>query len=295
MPGGTTGGRHVILLLRHLFQKVLGFLNGTHIRAHGDLHHPVKAQHLHGADEFAGGGELAELADKGGGDDGDDPVALENGLNDLEDLTLVHNGAEGAGHQTLSAGDALVLMDDGLAMLVGADGVHAAGRLTGALHVDDGVVGTGVCALAALDALSRVNVAFAVDEGDRTLGADLLTGGGQTVLAVLRHPVLICRAGVTGIGNNVNQRRLVILLGNGGGVHALGHQAAGLDGADGQTHGKPHPLSGDGAFQENRLPVQGLIAGDDLEGQVLRLGVVAAVVGHAGDLGEYVFANVCDQ
>ena len=139
-------------------------------------------------------------------------------------------------------------MDDGLAMLVGADGVHAAGRLTGALHVDDGVVGAGTGALAALDALLRVNVAFAVDEGDRALGADPLAGSGQTVLAVLRHPVLVSRAGVAGIGNDIDERRLVILLGDGGGIHALGHQAAGLDGADGQAHSQPHPLTRNGAL-----------------------------------------------
>ena len=100
---------------------------------------------------------------------------------------------------------------------------------------------------------------------------------------------------MTGIGNNVNQRRLVILLGNGGGVHALGHQAAGLDGADGQTHGKPHPLSGDGAFQENRLPVQGLVAGDDLEGQILRPFISVAAVGHAGNFGKHLLTNIRDQ
>ena len=150
-------------------------------------------------------------------------------------------------------------------------------------------------ALAALDALLRVNVAFAVDEGDRALGADLLAGGGQTVLAVLRHPVLVGGAGVAGIGNDVDQRRLVILLGNGGGIHALGHQTAGLDGADGQAHGEPYPLTRDGAFQENRLPVQGLVAGDDLEGQVLRSLVAVAAVCHAGDLGKYLFANIRDQ
>ena len=295
MPRGAAGGRHVVLLFRHLFQKILGFLDGTQVSADGDFHHPVEAQLLHGGHELSGGHLAAELADEGGGDNGNDAVAFQDGLDDLKYLPLVHNGAEGAGHQTLSAGDALILMDDGLAMLVGTDGVHAAGRLTGALHVDDGVVGAGAGALAALDALFRVNVAFAVDEGDRTLGADLLAGGGQTVLAVLRHPVLVNRAGVAGIGNDIDERRLVILLGDGGGIHALGHQAAGLDGADGQAHSQPHPLTRNGALQENGLPVQGLIAGNDLEGQILRPLVAVAAVSHTGDLGKYLFANIRDQ
>ena len=63
----------------------------------------------------------------------------------------------------------------------------------------------------------------------------------------------------------------------------------------GKTHGKPHPLSGNGAFQENRLPVQGLVAGDDPEGQILRPLIAVAAVGHAGDLGKYLFANIRDQ
>ena len=295
MPSGATGGRHVVLLLRHLFQKILGFLDGTQVSADGDFHHPVEAQLLHGGHELSGGHLAAELADEGGGDNGNDAVAFQDGLDDLKYLPLVHNGAEGTGHQTLAAGHALVLMDDGLAMLVGADGVHAAGRLTGALHVDDGVVGAGAGALAALDALFRVNVALAVDEGDCALGTDPLAGSCQTVLAVLRHPVLVGGAGVTGVWNDVDKGRLVILLGDGGGIHALGHQTAGLDGADGQAHGEPYPLTRDGAFQENRLPVQGLVAGDDLEGQVLRSLVAVAAVCHAGDLGKYLFANIRDQ
>ena len=106
----------------------------------------------------------------------------------------------------------------------------------------------GAGALAALDALFRVNVALAVDEGDCALGTDPLAGSCQTVLAVLRHPVLVSRAGVAGIGNDIDERRLVILLGDGGGIHALGHQAAGLDGADGQAHSQPHPLTRNGAL-----------------------------------------------
>ena len=248
MPRGAAGGRHVVLLFRHLFQKILGFLDGTQVSADGDLHHPVEAQLLHGGHELSGGHLAAELPDEGGGDNGNDAVAFQDGLDDLKDLPLVHNGAEGTGHQALAAGHALVLIDLCPAVFVGNNGVHAAGRLTGALHVDDGVVGAGAGALAALDALFRVNVALAVDEGDCALGTDPLAGSCQTVLAVLRHPVLVGGAGVTGVWNDVDEGRLVILLGDGGGIHALGHQAAGLDGADGQAHSQPHPFTRNGAL-----------------------------------------------
>ena len=67
-------------------------------------------------------------------------------------------------------------MDDRFAVLVTADGVHAAGSLTGTLQMDDGMVGAGIGAFAAFDALTGINVASAVDEGDGPLGADLLAG-----------------------------------------------------------------------------------------------------------------------
>ena len=133
VPRGAAGGCHVVLLGRDLLQKVLGFLDGAHVRADGHLHHGVEAQHLHGGHQLAGGNHAAELADEGGSHDGNDLVALEDGLNDLENLALVHDGAEGAGHQALAAGHTLVLIDDSPSVLVRADGVHAAGGLTGAL------------------------------------------------------------------------------------------------------------------------------------------------------------------
>ena len=75
-----------------------------------------------------------------------------DGLDDLKDLPLVHNGAEGAVHQTLAAVDAFFMVDVRPAILVLADGVHAAGLLTGPQEFDDGLIGAGGLALAALDA-----------------------------------------------------------------------------------------------------------------------------------------------
>lgn len=100
---------------------------------------------------------------------------------------------------------------------------------------------------------------------------------------------------MAGIGNNVDQRRLIIALGNGRLIHTLGHQASGLNGADGQAHGKPHPLTCNGSLQKYGFPMQGLIPGHDDVGQVLRLGVVGTGIGHAGDLGKYLFTDVGDQ
>ena len=141
----------------------------------------------------------------------------------------------------------------------------------------------------------RVDAALAVDELDGLPGAHLLAGGRQAVLAHVRDPVAVGGAGMAGVGDDVDKGRLVILLGNGGVIHALGHEAAGLDAAHGKTHGKPHPLTGNGTLQEDGLPVQGLVAGNDEEGQILGLGIVVAVVGHPSHFGKNFFADIRDE
>ena len=158
--------------------------------------------------------------------------------------------------------------------------------------MDDGVIGAGLGALAAADALGRVDPALAVDEADGLPGAHLLAGGSQAVLAHIRDPIAIGWTDMAGVGNDVDQRRLIILPGNGGVIHALGHQAAGLDAAHGKAHGQPHPLTGNGPLQEDGLPVQRLVAGDDEKGQVLCLGIVLPGIGHPGHLGKNLFSDI---
>ena len=295
VPGGAAGGCHIGLLGGNLFHKVPGLLHGADVGAHSHLNEIPEAKLLNGRAELGNGYFLAKLPGKGGGGNGIDLVSLHNGANHLIDLALVHNGAKGAGNQALAAGYTFVLVDDGLAVLIGADGIHAAGGLAGPLHVDDGIVIAGLGAFAAPDALAGIDLALAVNEADGIPGTDLLAGGSQAVLAVLRHPILIGGAGMAGIGNNVDQRRLIIALGNGRLIHTLGHQASGLNGADGQAHGKPHPLTCNGSLQKYGFPMQGLIPGHDDVGQILCLGVVGTGIGHAGDLGKYLFTDVGDQ
>ena len=278
-----------------MLQEILGLFDGAHIGANSHFHHLVEAQDLHGGNELFGGGVLAELADEGGGYDGYHLVASQDGLDDLENLALVRDGTEGAGNQTLAAGYALVLVDDGGAVLVLADGIHAAGLGAGTLQMDDGVVRAGAGALAALDALVLVNVGLTVDEGDGAFGADLLAGHGQTVLAVLGDLVLVGGAGMAGIGDDVDQRGFVILLGDGGVVHALGDQHTVGCGTKTQTHSQADTLSGDGALQEHGVTVQGAVTGDDLVGQFFGTFVAVAGIGHPGNFGEDLLTDVGNQ
>ena len=161
--------------------------------------------------------------------------------------------------------------------------------------MNDGIVGAGLGTLAALDALALVDVRSAVLELDGTLGTDLLAGAGKAVLAVLGDLVLIGRAGMAGIGNDVDERRLIVLLRHRCRIHALGDQMAAIHGAQGQSHGQTHPLTGNGTLQKDGLPVQGTVAGDDLIGQVICGINAVARVGHAGNLGENVLSNVRNQ
>ena len=232
MPSGAAGSCHEALLCRNLCQKISGFFNGAHIRTDGHLCHPVKAQQLHAGSKSFGSGVLAELADKGGRHDGNHLTAFQNRADHLKYLSFIHDCAKQAANQTLSAGHASVLLNDGPAVLVAGDGIHSAGSLTGALKMNDGVVGTGLFTLAAADALVRVNPAFAVDKANGSFGANLLAGRGQTVLAVFRDAELIRWARMAGIRDDIDQRRLIILPGDSRMIHSLRHEAARLDGTD---------------------------------------------------------------
>ena len=81
---------------------------------------------------------------KAGGDDGNDLVTALDGLDQLEDLALVDDSAERAVDKAHTAGNALIVIDLGTAVLVRVDRAHAAGGGAGTLGLDDGAVG-GSC------------------------------------------------------------------------------------------------------------------------------------------------------
>ena len=291
-PGGTAGGRHKGLLLRHVADELLRLLHRAQVGAHSHFLQTLEAQNLHGGENLAGGGLVAELAPEGGGDDGDDLVAPLDGMDELEKLALVHDGAEGAVHQAHAAADALIVVDLGAAVLVAADGVHAAGLGARALEADDGLVRAALLALAALDALGLVDVGLAMLKVHGLLGADGGAVVGKAALAGVGHLQMGGRAGVAGKLDDVDQRRLIILLGDGALLHAVGDHGMLLHIAQGQAHGQADALAHDGALQENGVPLLAHLAGDDLIGQLLHaLGVVAAFVGHTGHLGEHALAH----
>ena len=238
---------------------------------------------------------LAELTDKGGSYNGNHFVPFQNGLDHLENLTLIYDRTERAAHKALTAGHTLVLIDGCAAMFVGSNGIHTAGCSAGALQMDDCIIGAGLCAFSTADALIQIDIGTVIAEGDSILGADLLAGSRNAILAIVAHLILVGGASVTGIGNDVDQGRFIILLRNSSRIHALGHQAAGLDRTNGQTHCQSHTLTGNGTLQKHRLPVQGPVTGNNDIGQVLSLGIVTALIGHSGNFSKYFFTNIRNQ
>ena len=97
-PAGAAAGCHKALLGGHFLQKVLGFVHGAKVSANGNLHHILKAQLLHGGTQLGGVVQGRELVYKSGGDQSIHAVAALDALDQLEDLALVRNSAEGAAY-----------------------------------------------------------------------------------------------------------------------------------------------------------------------------------------------------
>ena len=229
-PRRAARGRHEALLGRHFFEEIPCLFNRADVRARRDLDHIRKAECLHCRDKFRRRYVLAELPGKRRRNNRDDVISLQNRADNLIDLALIDNRAERAVDQTLAARDAEVVVDFRLAVLVQTDRVHPARCLTRALEIGDRVIGTGFGAFAALDAELLVNAALAVYKFHRALRAHPLARRGQTPLAELGHAVLLCRARVAGVGDDVYKRRFIVLLGDRRLVHALGEKRPGLHG-----------------------------------------------------------------
>ena len=127
-PRRAAGSSHIGLHLGHMGHKLLCLLNGAQIRSDGHLLHRLEAQYLHSRNDLSGSHIFAELPPKSRSNDGNHLVTAADGVDKLEQLSLIHNSAEGAVHQTHTAADALVLVDLRPAVLILADGVHAVGE-----------------------------------------------------------------------------------------------------------------------------------------------------------------------
>ena len=166
----------------------------------------------------------------------------------------------------------------------------------GALGLDDGAVRAAVDAAAALDAETLVNVALAVAEADGVLRADLLAGVRQAALAHGRDLDDLLRAGVAGKLDDIDQRRLVVLVCNDAVLQALAGGHALIQRTQGHAHGQTDALGDDGSLQEDAAAQRFFLTGNDLEGQLTHqlfvVGKLVDLIGHAGNLSEHLATDI---
>ena len=298
-PCRAAGSSHEVQLVGDLLQEVVGLIHGTQVGTDGDLHDVVEAQSLQRSLELAGGGQARELVDEGGSDEGVDAVTAVEALNELVDLALVGDGTEGAVDQTLAAGHALAVVDLGAAQLIGVDGTHAAGSGAGTLGLDDGVVGADADAAAALDALFLVDGGTAALPGDGLLGADFHTGVCEAALAQVGDLDQLLGAAVAGKLDDVHQRGVIILIGDGSVLQTGDDAVVLVHAAGGQAHGQTNALLDDGALEEDVLAELAFLTGDDgvrdLAHQVVGLLALDVGVGHPCYLGKDLAADLDDR
>ena len=293
-PGRTAGGRHKWLLLRHHTQKFLGLLHRAQIGAHGYLLQRGEPQLLHSGLDLPRRYIVSELAPECRCDHRHHLVAPTDGVDQLEQLALIHDRAEGAIHQTHTAADALVIVDLGVAVLILTNGIHAAGLLAGPGKLDDGVVGTGIPAFAALDALILVDMRLSAFDSNGPFRAGILAMAGQTALAGIRDLIVSRRAAVTGVFYDVHQWRIVVLLRDGTLLHPVAEQTVLRHRPQGQAHSQPYALAYDSPFQKDGLPLVAHLTGDDLVGQLFHTAVVSALIGQPRHLGKHLLTHIRD-
>ena len=292
-PGGAAAGAHPVQLFGDFLQEVMGLLHGAQVSADGYFHHVGKAQGPHGGFQLGGSSVGAVLSHKCGSHAGDDLFTTLDGLDQLEDLALVGDGGEGAVHQAHTAGDALIIIDLSPAQLIGLDGVHAAGGSTGALHLGDRPVGALVKALAALDTLALINVAALVFiQIDGVLGADVHAGVGNAALAAVGDADLLGRAGVAGIGDDIDQGLVEIFLIRGGILDIGADGGRGAVGVQIHAQSQLEPGGNNGPLQEHVMAMVGNLSGNDLVGDHVHLLVIVALIGQSGHFCEYAAADI---
>ena len=123
----------------------------------------------------------------------------------------------------------------------------------------------------------------------------------------------MCKAALTQVGNfdqlfgaavagkldHVDQRGIIVLIGDGGVLQTGDNAVVLVHAAGGQTHSQTHALLNDGALQEDVLAQLALLTGDDgvgdLAHQVVGLLALDVGVSHAGDLGKHLAADLDDR
>ena len=184
--------------------EVLRFLNGAQIRTYRNFHDICESKFSERFLHFGIGQLLAKLTGDGRCHHGDNRCVALHCFDGLIDLAFIHDSGERAGVQAHTAGNALLLVDFRMTVLILVDGVNSAGFLARTLLLYDGVERAHLNTAAALDALVRINDRTSVLlNGDGILRADLLARMLQAALAPVGHRHAV-RAAVAGEPNDID-------------------------------------------------------------------------------------------
>ena len=159
---------------------------------------------------------VLELRNDGGSDDRVDveifvPVRLFENVDHFHDHGLIHDRAEGALIDARAAGNAFIVVDDGLFVLSHGDRLHFARIDARALLVYDRPVRAGLGAFAAFDALAFIHDRLVVDDLDGVFRADLLTAVHDAAAAGGRDEYAADRALVAGDIDHLDDVRIVLV------------------------------------------------------------------------------------
>ena len=213
----------------------------------------------------------------------------------LEYLSLVGDSSERTVSKAHAAGHTFLLIDISPAELVRAYGFHAAGIGAGTGHPVYGTIGTSLDTFSAFDAGVLIYGGAAIFDGDCLLGAHHGTGMRETALTLIRDLYYIVRTGMTGKFDDIDERRLVILLRLDSLLKTLTHGSHLLGSAQGKTHGKAQTFPYDGALKEDVITVICDLARNEIIRhmsycllEILKITVV--LIGETGNLCIYLFS-----
>ena len=127
---------------------------------------------------------------------------------------------------------------------------------------------------------------------DGILGADVHAGVGNAALAAVGDADLLGRAGVAGIGDDIDQGLVEIFLIRSGILDIGADGGRGAVGVQIHAQSQLEPGGNNGPLQEHVMAMMGNLSGNDLVGDHVHLLIIIALIGQSGHFCEYAAANI---
>ena len=130
-------------------------------------------------------------------------------IRQLEDLGFIRYGSERAVYHTLSAGNALIIIDFSSAKFIAFNRVYSAGSRTWTLTLYNRCIWTSLRAASAFYTFFFVDMGASVYDRNSFYRAYSRTWVRQTAAAKVGYGITGFFTGITSKGNNIDQRRLI--------------------------------------------------------------------------------------